>query len=378
MIRARPFAHRLLVPLVVALLTTSACAGSSTKEDSSAKSPKVTAGSKVIPPASTSRSTPSTSGGSGPQTTAAVVPAATGSKVAAPGAYAVGTLEKTYIDRTRKTKMNGTAAEKPERTLPALVLYPAQGTPGFETSQLNAEPKSGPWPLVVFSHGVTGTGHAYATTLRVFASAGYVVIAPDYPLSKAGAEGNPTITDVAEQTRDIRFLIDQMLAATKATSTPLSGMIDPDRIGIAGHSLGAITSLGAGFNACCTDPRIRAVAEWAGVFFPLESEGKVAPGSKGRPLLILHGDQDQTVRYPAGNAVYALLGPPKYFVTLPGAGHILPYIRGVGSPQSKVVTLTTIDFFDRYLKGDKTGIGRLHKVVTDAGRANATEQEDPS
>jgi len=284
-------------------------------------------------------------------------------------------LQKTYVDRTRKTQANGTAAEKPERTLPTLVLYPARGKPGFETSTENAKAQPGPWPLVVFSHGVTGKGSDYATTLRVIVSAGYVVIAPNYPLSNRDAKEHPSITDVPEQTRDIAFLIDQLLSADKHAGSPLTGLIDPDRIGIAGHSLGAITSLGAGYNACCADRRISAVAEWAGIFFPLESGGKVAPVARNRPLLILHGNQDGTVPYRSGQEVYRLLGPPKYFITLPGAGHIPPYLQGVGVPQSKVVTLATIDFFDRYLKGDKAGITRLHKVVTDAGKANATEQE---
>ncbi len=360
---ARPSTRWISVSLLAVLLSAAGCA-SSTKQDTAAP------GKAAI-----ARSTAPTSAGSSAGSSATIAPATAGSAVAAPGRYAVGALQKVYVDRSRKTQKNRSAPEKPERTLPTLTLYPAQGSPGFETQTIDARPEGGPWPLVVFSHGVTGNGPAYATTLRVLASAGYVVVAPDYPLSKAGAEGGPSISDVAEQTRDIAFLIDQFLAASKATSGPLAGLIDPDRIGIAGHSLGAITSLGAGYNACCADPRIKAVAVWAGIFFPLESKGKVAPSSKGRPLLLVHGTADRTVNYKLGQAVYRLLGPPKYFITLPGAGHVPSYIQGVGTPQSKVVTLGTIDFFDRYLKGDRSGIARMHRVVASAGPAAATEQE---
>ncbi len=370
----RPRPRWLLASLIAAFLTASGCAGSSTKQDTPTSSGKKAAGTaKVIPPASTTRSSVPTSAAS----QATIVPVTEGTTVAAPGRYAVGALQEIYIDRSRKTKRNRSAPEKPERTLPALILYPAQGSPGFEKQTINAKAQDGPWPLVVFSHGVTGSGPAYATTLRVLASAGYVVIAPDYPLSKGNADGGPVVTDVAEQTRDVAFLIDQLLAASKATSGPFAGLIDSGRIGLAGHSLGAITSLGAGYNACCTDARIKAVAEWAGIFFPLESKGKVAPSSKGRPLLILHGTDDKTVNYRFGRAVYALLGAPKYFITLPGTGHVVSYIQGVGTPQSKVVTLATIDFFDRYLKGDRGGISRLHSVVAAAGTSAATEQEQP-
>lgn len=352
---SRPSTRRLGL-LIAALLVTAGCTSTSGK-------PAATSGVR----GSTSTTTPKR--GSNAATHDAGVFAA--------GTYAVGTVQETYVDRTRKTKKNRTAAEKPERTLPTLIFYPAQGTTGFTKSLAGAKPKPGPWPLVVFSHGVTGNGPVYSITLRVLASAGYVVVAPDYPLSKGNAEGGPVITDVAEQTRDIAFLINRVLAASKASSGPLHGEIDPGHIGIAGHSLGAITSLGAGYNACCTDARIKAVAEWAGVFFPLESKGKVAASSRGRPLLIVHGTADRTVNYRFGQAVYKLLGPPKYFITLPGAGHVPPYLFGEANAQSKVTILASIDFFDRYLKDDRSGIDRLHEVVAAAGPAAATEREQP-
>lgn len=365
--------NRLLGGLLVAIvMTAGACAGTN-KQGSTADGKRSRDSSNQLPPTSIGRATTTAAPGGSPM--AAVEPASKGSDVARPGAYAVGALHETYIDSSRKTPRNGAAPEKPQRTLPTLVLYPARGSPGFETSTDNAKPQAGPWPLVVFSHGVTGKGADYATTLRVLASAGYVVVVPDYPLSKRDAEGGPSVADVAEQTRDVAFLINRALAASKHAGGPLTRLIDPGRIGLAGHSLGAITSLGAGYNACCEDRRVKAVAEWAGIFFPLESNRKVAPSSKGRPLLIVHGDQDPRVKYSFGQAVYRLLGPPKYFITLPGATHVLAYIQGVGTPQSKVVVLSTVDFFDRYLKGDKTGIDRLHQLVADAGRTVATEQE---
>ena len=89
----------------------------------------------------------------------------------------------------------------------------------------------------------------------------------------------------------------------------------------------------------------------------------------------MHGTKDSVVPYDNGQDACHLVGPPKYFITLPGANHGAPYVQGEASPQGNVVTRATIDFFDRYLKGDLAGITRLHKVVSDAGPKEATEQE---
>lgn len=326
------------------------------------------------PPASTSA--PSSGSTAAPTTAASTPPPATPSRVKPRGSYAVGSLSTTYIDRSRGTDANRSAGAQPTRTLPTFILYPAQGTPTAAGTVAGAKPAPGPWPLIVFSHGVTGTGPAYVATLRHFASAGYVVFAPDYPLSKMTAPGGPSISDVPAQTGDVHFLIDRAIAASKAAG-PLHGLIDPARIGLAGHSLGAITSLGAGYNACCADHRVRAVAEYAGIFFPLASGGRVDPKAAHTPLLEIHGDNDGTVPYSNGATIFAKLGAPKFFITLPGQGHTPPYVQGLNSPASAVTTNATIDFFDRYLKQDPAGLTRLHQVIDQAGSSVATLQAQP-
>jgi len=74
--------------------------------------------------------------------------------------------------------------------------------------------------------------------------------------------------------------------------------------------------------------------------------------------------------------VYKALGAPKVWITLPGQGHIPPYLVGEASPVGKVVVLSTLDFFDQELKGDTTGLTRLVDVVSKAGPKVATLRED--
>ena len=292
------------------------------------------------------------------------------------GTYAVGAHSEVWVDKTRTTNANGKEPAKPDRTLPALVLYPAKGA-GSSTAQVDdAPPAKGPFPLVVFSHGVTSQGPEYAQSLRVIASAGYVVVAPTYPLSNRNTPGGAVVTDMPSQAKgDIPFVIDQALAANDADGY-LHGLIDPDEIGLAGHSLGAVTSITAGYDPCCAERRAKAVAEWSGVLVPLTKPFHVAKGAEHLPLLIVHGTDDGTVPYGSAAGVYRAVGTPKVEVSLPGQGHVPAFVVGEGSPAGEVVLDTTVAFFDAELKGDHTGLDRLKQVVDEAGPKVATLQED--
>jgi fermentation-respiration switch protein FrsA (DUF1100 family) len=300
-------------------------------------------------------------------------------KVTALGTYAVGLHQENWVDSSRPTQANKTAPALPQRTLPAIVLYPAKGSPGPDQVKDGA-PVAGRFPLVLFSHGVTGKGTDYVATLRLIASAGYVVVAPTYPLSNRDAPGGASIADVPAQVKDVPFLLDKVLAENKGPGY-LHDLIDPDGIALAGHSLGAITSLGAGYTSCCAAKRVKAVAEWAGLFFSDDSKPEAAPTALApiaahRPLLMIHGTADGTVPYTVTKGVYAAVGTPKVFISLPGEGHIPPYVTGETSPAAKVVTDATVDFFDAELKGDRSALNRLSATVTRAGPTVATLQED--
>ena len=192
---------------------------------------------------------------------------------------------------------------------------------------------------------------------------------PTYPLTNAETPGQPKTDDLANQPADVSFLIDWALDF--ADDDPLAGMIDPGRIGLAGHSLGGFTSLAAGYNPKLRDERVGAVAEWAGSYVDALANGG-PPVEDGPPLLIVHGDADATVGYSAALATAEAVGPPWGLITLVGGEHIPPYIQGLGDPYSAVVTKGTLNFFDATLKDDPAGEGRLKDVVEEAGPSVAT------
>ena len=358
---------------VVLLVGTFGCSPSGADTTSG----KDTASSESTAKPSQDSSAPSTEPEAFPGETTAT---ATVDEVAAIGTYGVGSDQFDVVDDSRTTAAWGGQPELPERTLPTLVLYPASGD-GASAKGTNAktdavevvpeaapQPGPWPWPLIVFSHGRGGTGPAYVNTLKLWASAGYVVIVPTYPLTSADTPGQPKTDDLANQPADVSFLIDWALGFD---DDPLAGMIDPDRIGLAGHSLGGFTSLAAGYNPKLRDKRVGAVAEWAGSYVDALANGG-PPVDDGPPLLIVHGDADATVGYSAALATAAAVGPPWGLITLVGGEHIPPYVQGLGDPYSAVVTLGTLNFFDATLKDDPAGERRLKDVVDTAGPQVAT------
>ncbi len=100
---------------------------------------------------------------------------------------------------------------------------------------------SAPYPLVVFSHGSNSESVLYAWLIERIASYGFVVIAPDHK-----EENDPGSTDYPRTALarpvTISGTIDYaaMLTATKGA---LAGMIDMEKIAVAGHSGGGSTAL---------------------------------------------------------------------------------------------------------------------------------------
>lgn len=246
--------------------------------------------------------------------------------------YRVASLSPTFVDFSRPTPPNGTYPGSPHRVLPTLVLYPK------EHKREHAQ-----FPLIVFSHGFTASGPDYASVLRPWVAHGYVVAAPTFPLSSGDAPGGPTILDYPNQPGDVSFVITQMLRLDDTVGSPLFNLIDPQSIGVAGHSLGAITTLGVADNSCCKDNRIDAAVSIAGIELPFTG-GTYFNGHTG-PLLLIHGTADHTVPYAASQALYADARFQTFFLTLDGAPHTAFF-----DPWRPVITHTVLAFFDRYLK----------------------------
>src|SRR5262249_6705495 len=126
-------------------------------------------------------------------TTSRAAPTTTTTVAPAPTSYAVGTHTVTLVDSSRSTPANVNAPGPPDRTLPTLAVYPAPG--GRGAGRPGDAPRAGaPYgsPLAVSAQGLTSTGGASLPFLSRLAAAGFVVAAPDFPLSRHDAPGGAT------------------------------------------------------------------------------------------------------------------------------------------------------------------------------------------
>ena len=277
------------------------------------------------------------------------------------GPYAVGVRTETFVDSSRATDPSNGAPGKPSRTLRTLVLYPAQGE-ASDRDVPDAPPaaEAAPFPLIEFSHGFTASGPAYTLLLRQFAAAGYVVAAPTFPLSSGGTPGGPNVNDYKNQPADVSFVISEMLRLNKDASSPLRGLIVPDKVAAAGHSLGAITTLGAAYNNCCSDERIKAAVPISGLELPFPDGRFFAQPAP--PLLLIHGNEDRTVPYSGSENAYRAAGAPKFLLTIEKGPHT-PF----SGPGGVVIVKVMRDFFDHYLKGRDGSLDSMPKDGNVAG-----------
>ncbi len=311
-----------------------------------------------------------------PTTLVPTTPTPTTTTVAAPavadrGTFAVGERTETYVDASRPTDANNDFAGAPDRTIETVMWYPARGTAsdGASTPDAALDTDSGPYPLILLSHGWTANAQVYQLIARTWASAGYVVAAPNYPLSTTTAPGGPIVGDVENQPADASFVIDQVLADAE-----LGEVIDADRIGAAGHSLGGITTFALVYAECCTDDRIDAAIPMSGIA-GIAANPSTYFGGTAIPLLILHGDEDELVPYRLGEDAYSDAAAPKLFVTFEGGNHIWPYIGGTEDARRLAYQDLTTAFFDYYLKDDPTGLDRVRAAV-ESSDPPANLQED--
>lgn len=205
----------------------------------------------------------------------------------------------------------------PTRTIPTVMLYPGRdgGGEGARPAQV------GPRPLVVWLNGLGGRAAPGDPLLLALYEAGYIVAAPNIveiaaPVGHGGG--------YVHEPGDVSAVIDALTRPDDGVFDDLAPIVDPQRIGVVGHSIGGSGVYGVAFHDCCRDDRISAAA----VFAPprIDFEGGEFRFS-GLPLLIVHGsadqvialDQSESVRDEAEDALLVLLIDADHFQPVYGA-----------------------------------------------------------
>lgn len=262
------------------------------------------------------------------------------------------TWKQTFNDTSRPTEAGSATPELPTRTLVTTVFRPSG---------------NGPFPLIVFSHGLDGHPDKFTQLLGAWASAGYVVAAPAFPLTNNTVPGDrDNAASVAKQPADVSFLITQLLKQNKKQGSKLYRSIDPKHIGAGGLSLGGATTYGVTFGDCCSDQRIRAAEVLDGIILAV-GDPPAKPAPDGRvPLLIVHSDTDPALPYASAQAAYSGAAGPVWFVTLHGASHASQF-ENDPTPYDQIGIDLTTDFWNATLKGQKRAFAKLDADATVEG-----------
>ncbi len=273
----------------------------------------------------------------------------------APGSYTVATVSYDWTDSTR------------DRKVPVKIYYPEKG--------------QGPFPVIIFSHGLGGSREGCEYLGRHWASRGYVSVhvqhlGSDDAVWKGNAQPARAMVQAAadprnalNRTQDVSFTLDRVEALNRDVS-PLRGRLDLHAIGMAGHSFGAWTTLaiaGQSFGlrqeTSLADPRIKAAVEMSA---PVSRRGDLdrAYAKIALPILHMTGTLDDS---PIGDTKAAerripfdrIQAPGQYLVTFQGGDHMIfsgrPRRAGGGEKDrqfQELILQGSTAFWDAYLKGD--------------------------
>ncbi len=302
------------------------------------------------------------------------------------GEYRVATVTYTYTDTQRVETYTNTSEN---RKLNVELWYPQNA--------------NGTYPLIVFSHGTTGTKSSNTSLYNELASHGYVVAAIDHTyqsLYTTFADGHTTWIDMgyikefskedAHTDRqqsyvfyqkwmkirmdDINFVIDTILAkAIEQDAETVYKLVDPQKIGVMGHSLGGSAALGIG--------RMRedvsaVIALEAPFMYDIEGvkDGEFVWNEKAYPTPVLNvytESWDYLGKWKQYAENYALLSDSAvtaFNVYIRGAVHLSltdlslssPFLTNMLTGKKSTVDAKTclktinkisLEFFDSYLKG---------------------------
>jgi predicted dienelactone hydrolase len=247
-----------------------------------------------------------------------------------------------------------------------------------------------PVPVILFSHGLGGNREGSKFLGEHWAARGYVAVFLQHPGSDDSIWKDKPVKDVmADMTRatsldnfllreqDVPAVLSQLEIWNAEKNHPLAGRMNLKKIGMCGHSFGAVTTQavsGESFPASgqrFTDARITAAIAFS-PSSPKTGSTARAFGAVKIPWLLMTGTKDVA---PIGNAsvksrlaVYSnLKGTPKYEVVLHNAEHsvftdrALPGDKQQRNPNHhRVILALSTAFWDAYLRDDAAALTWLN------------------
>ena len=213
-------------------------------------------------------------------------------------------------------------------------------------------------PIIVFSHGFGGCATQSRFLTEALAERGYWVFAPNHKDARCGQGGGSARPEepfgepgkwsdgtFADRRDDVRAVLQAI-----AKESQYNGMVDLDRVGLVGHSLGGYTVVGlAGGWPSWKLPGVKAVLALSPYVEPFVVHHTL--GGLAAPVMYQGGTLDfgitPSVRRPGG--AYESSSSPKYFVELTRAGH-LAWTNLRGDVHQRILDYS-LPFLDHYVRG---------------------------
>ncbi|MEL6108713.1 MAG: acetylhydrolase [Planctomycetota bacterium] len=238
-----------------------------------------------------------------------------------------------------------------------------------------------PSPVILFSHGLGGSRENNGYLGRHWAAAGYIAVFMQHAGSDEAVWKSVPIRQRAQAMReaasgrskrsriaDVPFVIDQLETWNAESGHLLEGKLDLNRIGMSGHSFGAVTTLDVAgrkyFNQDFEESRITAFC----AFSPQPGNTRDAArafGHLSKPMICMTGTKDKSavnasLKPSDRQKVYTALGPgDKYQLVLKdGEHHAFGDSQGLRTRNRNpkhhpAIQQITLKFWDAYLKGDE-------------------------
>jgi len=254
--------------------------------------------------------------------------------------------------------------------------------------------------VVLFSHGLGGSRKGSSYLGKHWAARGYAAVFLQHPGSdesvwkgkplyelKLAMQSAASFRNFRLRVEDVPAVLDQLEAWNRDGDHALEGRLDLKRVGMSGHSFGAITTQAVsgqryGGLYLRADPRIRAAVAFS-PSTPSRGDPREAFGSVRIPWMLMTGTEDNS---PFGGtdaagrrAVYSALRCEKYELVLHDAQHSafagrsLVGERGRRNPNHhRAILALSTAFWDAYLGKDK----KAHAWLQGDGARSVLEPED--
>ncbi|MFO0598760.1 MAG: hypothetical protein U0228_25870 [Myxococcaceae bacterium] len=239
----------------------------------------------------------------------------------------------------------------------------------------------GPAPVLLFSHGLGGSNEGNVFLAEHWARRGYVAVFVQHPGSDThvwadvpkaerlrAMKSAASIDNFLKRVGDVGAVLDALTLWSATKGHVLFGRVDVERVGMSGHSFGAVTTQAVSgqkfpLQSSFTDLRIKAAVAFS-PSAPRAGSAATAFGEVKVPWLLMTGTHDAS---PIGGQTAAsrrevfpaLPAGGKYEVVLDLAEHSAFTDRalpGDSQPRNpnhhRVMLAFTTAFFDAYVRGD--------------------------